>query len=109
MTCPYCNTSFTVDPDDTLVYQIGKFDLTSSAPVEQRGLSDFFRLKSSENVPLIQKIIPAFLFIMFFLYLWKSSLLGCIQQNSAPLEIEKSNPPKNPDQNSQDKKPWVDI
>ncbi len=109
MTCPYCHTSFTVDPDDTLVYQIGKFDLTSSTPVGQRGLSDIFRLKNSEDIPLIQKIIPVFLFMMFFLYLWKSSVFGCMQQNSAPLEIEKSNPPKNPEQNSQDKKPWVDI
>lgn len=109
MTCPYCHSSFTVDPDDTSVYQIGKFDLTSHSSSGTRA-SEFFRLKNSENLPAIQRIIPVFLFIMLFLYLWKSSVFGCVQQNSGYPEIEnKSSPPKTPDQNSEDKKPWVDI
>lgn len=108
MTCPYCHSSFTVDPDDTLVYQIGKFDLTSSSP-NRTNVYDFFRLRNSENLTPIRKVIPVFLFIMLFLYFWKSSALGCIQQNSEHPEIEKkANPPKSPEP-SEDKKPWVDI
>jgi uncharacterized protein YbaR (Trm112 family) len=64
ITCPNCNYSFRIDPDDPSLFKQGAFDLTKPAQ-----FNPFQFNKSLSTTQFIQRLIPFFLFLLLALHL----------------------------------------
>jgi hypothetical protein len=95
VTCPYCNSSFKVNPDDPILYSKGRFDLVK---INQNQPEEFFfgrnfdsPFKQTEKSKSIIKLVIIFcLFSLLFFHFNKISNTPNNFDN-----IEKSNPEEN--------------
>ncbi len=102
VTCPYCNNSFKVNPDDPSLYSTGRFDVLK---INQNQPEEFFfgrnfnpPIKSSEkSKSIIKLVIIFFLFSLLFFHFNKiSNIPNTFENNEKSLPEEKL-PEKAPD------------
>ena len=103
VTCPYCNNSFKVNPDDPSLYSTGRFDVLK---INQNQPEEFFfgrnfnsPIKSSEkSKSIIKLVIIFFLFSLLFFHFNKiSNTPNAFENNEKSLPDEEKLPEKAPD------------
>ncbi|MDX1957180.1 MAG: hypothetical protein SFU98_01335 [Leptospiraceae bacterium] len=94
--CPYCQNSFSVDPDDPSLYNSGRFDLSNTTKTFETTVahnSNFLQrigtsLRSSiQNQPIIKWIILFLFILLLALHSWK------LMKEPAEVQPPKLSPP----------------